>query len=369
MGKAYHKKLEEQINLGIDLYLVTPSHWGNIPLEVKPGEIRDYKVYTLPTALNGKNHFYFFKANIGDYIKSIKPDLIHIHEEPWSLVTYQCLRANKKFNIPTIGFTWQNIHKKYPFPFSYFEKYAYKNMKGIIAGNREAEEVLRKKGYKGFTGIIPEVGVDERVFKPIDNHELRESLGLNEKFVIGYFGRFVVEKGIHLLLEAFKRLLKDFKNIRLLLVGSGPERENIVNFVNNYDLENFVIVLNQVKTTDVAKYMNLLDVLVLPSFEYRGRFWKGWKEQFGRVLIEAMACEVPVIGSNSGEIPYVIGDAGLVFKEKDGEDLLKKLKILILNDELRNQLKRKGRERVLKKYTQTIIARQTNDFYMKVFNL
>ncbi|MDL1969855.1 MAG: glycosyltransferase family 4 protein [Candidatus Desulfofervidaceae bacterium] len=350
MGKAYHKRLEEQVNLGIELYLITPPRWGNTPLEIKPEEIRSYKVYPLPTVLDGKNHFYFFKVNIRDYIKTIKPDLIHIHEEPWSLVTYQCLRANKKFNVPTIGFTWQNIYKKYPFPFSYFEKYAYKNMKGIIAGNREAEEVLRKKGYKGPTEIIPEVGVDEGVFKPIDDTKLRESLGLNGKFIIGYFGRFVVEKGIYLLLEAFKKLLKDFKNIRLLLVGSGPERGNIINFVNSHNLRDFVIVLDQIKTTDVPRYMNLLDILVLPSFEYRGRFWKGWKEQFGRVLIEAMACEVPVIGSNSGEIPYVIGDAGLVFKEKNVEDLWRKLKILILNDELRNELKRKGRESFEKIY-------------------
>ncbi|MCD6319947.1 MAG: glycosyltransferase, partial [Candidatus Desulfofervidaceae bacterium] len=77
----------------------------------------------------------------------------------------------------------------------------------------------------------------------------------------------------------------------------------------------------------------------------------------------------PVIGSNSGEIPYVIGNAGLVFKEKDVEDLLRKLKILILNDELRNKLKEKGREKVLKNYTQTIVAKQTNNFYMKVLNL
>lgn len=369
IGKTYHKKLEEQANSGIDLYLITPFRWGSAPLEINPSRIDSYKIHALRTNFNGNGSLYFFKAMIKNYIKAIKPDLIHIHEEPWSLVTYQCLRANKKFRIPTIGFTWQNIYKKYPFPFSYFEKYAYKNMKGIIAGNREAEEVLRKKGYKGSTEIIPEVGVDEDVFKPIDDTKLKGSLGLNGKFIIGYFGRFVVEKGTYLLLEAFEKLLKDFKNIRLLLVGSGPERRNIINFVNSHNLRDFVIVLDQMKTTDVPRYMNLLDILVLPSFEYRGRFWKGWKEQFGRVLIEAMACEVPVIGSNSGEIPYVIGNAGLVFKEKDVEDLLRKLKILILNDELRDELKEKGRERVLKKYTQTIIARQTNDFYKRILGL
>ena len=306
---------------------------------------------------------------IKNYIKAIKPDLIHIHEEPWSLVTYQCLKANNKFNIPAIGFTWQNIYKKYPFPFSYFEKYTYKNVKGIIAGNEDAREVLRKKGYKGIIEVIPEVGVDENVFKPMNDTKLKKSLDLEEKFIIGYFGRFVVEKGMYILLEAFRILLENFKNIKLLLVGDGREKEKVINFVNCNNLKDSVIILNQMKTTNVPQYMNLLDVLVLPSFEYRGMFWKGWKEQFGRVLIEAMACKVPVIGSDSGEIPNVIGGVGLTFKEKSTGDLVEKLKALILDSKLRNFLKEEGRKRVLENYTQELIAKQTNDFYKRILGL
>jgi len=280
IGKTYHKKLEEQANSGIDLYLITPFRWGSAPLEINPSRIDSYKIHALRTNFNGNGSLYFFKAMIKNYIKAIKPDLIHIHEEPWSLVTYQCLKANNKFNIPAIGFTWQNIYKKYPFPFSYFEKYTYKNVKGIIAGNEDAREVLRKKGYKGIIEVIPEVGVDENVFKPMNDTKLKKSLDLEEKFIIGYFGRFVVEKGMYILLEAFRILLENFKNIKLLLVGDGREKEKVINFVNCNNLKDSVIILNQMKTTNVPQYMNLLDVLVLPSFEYRGMFWKGWKEHF-----------------------------------------------------------------------------------------
>lgn len=364
MGKTYFKKLEEQAKDGVEIHLITPKKWGNQNLEISSKE--NLTIYSLPIFFSGKNHFYFFKSYLKKFIIKISPHLLHINEEPWSLVTFQCLMANKELKIPVIGFTWQNILKKYPFPFSYFEKVTYKKAKGIIAGNKEAKEVLRKKGYKGLIEVIPEVGVDENIFKPMDVSDLKDSLGLSDKIVIGYFGRLVKEKGIYLLLEAVKILRKRIKNLILLIVGDGPEKERIKNYIQSFGMEKDTILLDRVETGKVPMYMNLLDVLVLPSFEYRGKLGKGWKEQFGRVLIEAMACEVPVVGSSSGEIPNVIGDAGLIFKERSVEDLVEKLTVLIVNPKLRKILGKKGRERVINTYTQKIVARQTNDFYRKV---
>ncbi len=104
--------------------------------------------------------------------------------------------------------------------------------------------------------------------------------------------------------------------------------------------------------------MNCFDCLVLPSLTRRN-----WKEQFGRVLIEAMACEVPVIGSSSGEIPRVIADAGMVFQEGDISDLAKRIEMLLCDKELRASLGRKGRERVLARYTQKKVALDTYGIY------
>jgi glycosyltransferase involved in cell wall biosynthesis len=106
-----------------------------------------------------------------------------------------------------------------------------------------------------------------------------------------------------------------------------------------------------------------MDCLVLPS-----RTTKKWKEQFGRVLIEAMACEVPVIGSDSGEIPNVIGESGLIFKEGDVDDLASKLKLLITNMDLRVELAGKGRQRVLKHFTQEKVAKETYKIYQKMMS-
>jgi glycosyltransferase involved in cell wall biosynthesis len=108
-------------------------------------------------------------------------------------------------------------------------------------------------------------------------------------------------------------------------------------------------------------YYRQLDVLVLPS-----RTRPNWKEQFGRVLVEVMACGVVVIGSDSGEIPNVIGDAGLLFPEGQVDRLRAHLGRLLGEPALRAELARRGRERVLARYTQARVAAQTYQVYREI---
>jgi glycosyltransferase involved in cell wall biosynthesis len=108
-------------------------------------------------------------------------------------------------------------------------------------------------------------------------------------------------------------------------------------------------------------YYHQLDTLVVPS-----RTRPNWKEQFGRVLVEAMASGVPVVGSDSGEIPHVIGDAGLIFPEGQADVLRAHLARLLGNADLRTDLARRGRERVLERFTQAQVAAQTYQVYRSV---
>jgi glycosyltransferase involved in cell wall biosynthesis len=91
-----------------------------------------------------------------------------------------------------------------------------------------------------------------------------------------------------------------------------------------------------------------------------------WKEQFGRILVEAMACEVPVIGSDSGEIPNVIGQAGLIFPEDDALALHRCLVDLMEDNHLRHDLGQAGRQRVLDFYTQERVASNTVNVYREM---
>jgi glycosyltransferase involved in cell wall biosynthesis len=116
-------------------------------------------------------------------------------------------------------------------------------------------------------------------------------------------------------------------------------------------------------SSHLPHYFSGLDVLVLPS---RSRM--NWKEQFGRVLIEAMACDVITVGARSGAIPEVIGEAGLTFDEGSVDELRTHLQHLINDVPLRAELRQKGRRRVTENYTQAAIARNTVEVYRQVLD-
>jgi glycosyltransferase involved in cell wall biosynthesis len=131
-------------------------------------------------------------------------------------------------------------------------------------------------------------------------------------------------------------------------------------------LKDRLILVESVPHDQVPRYINLMDALVLPSettYEFKTMSAAGWKEQFGHVLIEAMACKVPVIGSDSGEIPNVIGDAGLIFSEKDSKALQNCLRQIIERSDLANQLGEKGYKKTMAKYTNKALARELLAFY------
>ncbi|MEK6570853.1 MAG: glycosyltransferase, partial [Bacteroidota bacterium] len=137
------------------------------------------------------------------------------------------------------------------------------------------------------------------------------------------------------------------------LVGDGEAKPQLVRLARDLSLNECVVWADPVKHSDVPDYLNAIDVLVLPSYTS-----SHWKEQFGRILVEAMACGVPVVGSTSGEIPNVIGDAGMTFRERDIDDLRQKLSELAVNPERRFELGKKGRARVQSHFSVPNVARQ-----------
>ena len=350
---AYHRKISEMAKLGMKIDLVIPTTWGNQMPEISKSA--DYNIHLLPISLSGKNHFHFYHG-LSSFVNTLAPDILHIDEEPYSIVTYQAMKIAQRKNIGSLFYTWQNIYKKYPFPFSGIERYSYNVAQTAIAGNQEAKEILRRKGFQKEIFVIPQFGVDTKVFSRKDDGNIRENLfGSNKIEVIGYIGRLVEEKGILTLLEAFAKLKE---TSRLLIVGNGPFKGKIIESSNNLKIIDRVVILDSVPSEKVVNYLNCLDCLVLSSLTKLN-----WKEQFGRILIETMACEVPVIGSNSGEIPIVIGDAGLIFIEGDAADLREKIDSILSNSQMMEEYKKRGRRRVIENYTQKHIAEQTLQVY------
>ena len=123
-----------------------------------------------------------------------------------------------------------------------------------------------------------------------------------------------------------------------------------------------ILIKPGIPTSEVPRLIEQWDAHVLPSITR-----PNWIEQFGRTIAEAMSCEVPVIGSNSGEIPHVIGDAGLVFKKGDAKDLSECIRKLMDDPVLYQDLARRGRQRVLDNYTQERIAQKTYEVYQSMY--
>lgn len=353
---AYHKKLEELARLGVELHVVIPEHWGGQRPEKAQGA--SYTIHLLPVFLSGYHHFHFYRG-IGRVIGSLRPDVVHIDEEAYSFVTYQVIRHTSRFSIPSLFFNWQNILKTYPLPFSYFEQYNFRHAATAIAGSEEAREVLRGKGCTIPIHVIPQFGVDPEDFSRRPSDRLMIDLfGSTDVFVIGYGGRLVKEKGLLTLVRAFARLPN---TSRLLLVGSGPLKQQILATARALDAAGRIVVCDQVPSHEMPRYLSCLECLVLPSEARRS-----WKEQFGRILIEAMACGVPVVGADTGEIPNVIGDAGLVFQSGNVDDLHEKLSMIFQDNRLRNVLREKGLARVHSQFTQRHIAERTYEVYKSV---
>ena len=141
----------------------------------------------------------------------------------------------------------------------------------------------------------------------------------------------------------------------MLLVGDGPQRAELEQWVQGNSLSSQIYFVGRIPHDKVFSFYRCMDVLVLPSYTTPTD-----KEQFGLVLAEAMLSQVAVVGSSSGEIPHVIGDAGLVFPERDVQALRKCLQQLIDNPEARHELARRGYERAMRKFSTPALA---DEFY------
>ncbi|MBI4790943.1 MAG: glycosyltransferase family 4 protein [Chloroflexi bacterium] len=338
----------------LELTVVVPPFWqderGVVPLE--RGHTDGYRLQVEPLTLNGHFHLHFYPT-LPNLMRRLRPHIVHIDEEPYNFATYHAARAAQSVQAKTIFFTWQNIKRHYPPPFAWFQAYVFRRAAYAIAGNREAAEVLRAKNYHGPMRVIPQFGLDPDQFTP--NHTARSA---NAPFRIGYIGRFVEEKGLEVLVRAVAGLQGDWE---LQLLGGGPLKSKLKTWAQDLQIADRVRIDKWLPSAEMPAYYRQLDLLVLPSLTCRN-----WKEQFGRILTEAMACEVPVIGSDCGEIPNVVGDAGLLVPEGDASALRAQIESLCSNPERRATLGARGRARVLKHFTQEQVAAETYEVYRHI---
>jgi glycosyltransferase involved in cell wall biosynthesis len=283
-------------------------------------------------------------------------DVIHCWEEPYVAASAQIAQ----FASPRTRFvfaTFQNLNKRYPPPFSWMERRVVRRADGWIAFGRTVHDTqTARDGYARVPSRIIPPGVDTSTFTPdrAARARIRASIGWDDVLpVVGFVGRFVPHKGLALLMDALARATVPW---RALLVGGGPEQPALEAFAAANPGR--VHIATGVSHDDVPAYLNAMDVLCAPS-----QTTPHWREQFGRMLIEAMACGVPIVASRSGEIPHVVGDAGILLPEDDAGAWANTLTRVIAEAGERRVLSDRGLRRARAEFAWPVVARRHLDFF------
>jgi glycosyltransferase involved in cell wall biosynthesis len=285
-------------------------------------------------------------------------DLVHCWEEPHILAGFQVARWTPR-RTPLVYYTCQNLAKSYPPPFAQIERHCIRRCAGWIAMGQTVAEVQlgRSQGYDQRPHRVITPGVDTDRFRPdpLAREEVRRTLGWSDPGppVVGYLGRLVEEKGLDLLARALDTLGDGW---RALFVGTGPLEGRLREWAGHHGGR--AVVATNVRHDMVPAYLNAMDLLCAPSQTRRN-----WREQFGRMLIEAFACGVPVVASDSGEIPHVVADAGLIVGESDKAGWRSAIGELLGSPSRRGELSARGLDRARSEFAWPIIARKHLEFF------
>jgi len=339
---------------------VAPEHfYGDlrpIRTQAEAGELSELK--TVPAFFSRRTHLFVYSRKLAAILR--EPwDVIHCWEEPFIPAGGQVAWWTPR-RTPLVFWTGQNIPKRYPPPFTTIERYCVDRCAGWMARGQTGLDALLSKGYGRRPHHAVPLGVDTECFRPnaaARNHVMRH-LDWSEKGppVVGFAGRFVEEKGVRMLTAALDELRSEWRG---LFVGGGPLETELRHWGQRHGGR--VRIVTGVDHDAVPSYLNAMDLLCAPS-----QTRVNWREVFGRMLIEAFACGVPVVASDSGEIPYVVQNAGVIVGELDRPGLVEALGKLVDNPDCRRKLGVRGLERARTVYSWPAVARQHLEFLEQV---
>jgi glycosyltransferase involved in cell wall biosynthesis len=349
---------------GVELKVLVPDRWKHYGRwrEAQPAapDEFDCTLGKVRWPWVGPAQFYLhWYPELRKIITDFAPDVIDLWEEPWGLCSAHAiwLRDRVRPTAKVVIETEQNIDKKLPFPFERFRRYCLRRADYAVARNQESLSVLRAKGYAGPAEVVPNA-VDTDLFRPMDRDAVRATLALPSGFLVGYVGRLVEEKGLTDLVAALADCPTD---VSAILVGEGPFHPDLQRQAQALGLTQRLHFLGNRPLEQLPTVMNALDVLALPS-----RTTSRWKEQFGRVIIEAHACGVPVIGSDSGAIPDVVADGGLVVPECNPPAMAAAIQQFHDAPDRGRSFGEAGRRRVFADYTWQRVAERMHQIYRRV---
>jgi glycosyltransferase involved in cell wall biosynthesis len=342
------------VEAGVDVTLVVPDRWPGASSEttLSPEPFRTVELLVRRSG-DVNRHAYPESAALRAVLADTQPDVLDVHEEPFSLAARQWLGAAPA-DLPVVLYTAQNIDKRYPPPFAFYEREAYRRVQALYPCSFQAASVARGKGFRGFIEVHP-LGFDENIFFPG-----RQQIDADE-LLLAFFGRLVREKGV---LDAVEILaaVNRARPARLLMVGDGPERAAAARRADDLGLADRLGLSSWVSQRELAELYRCAHVVLVPS-----RTSSTWVEQFGRVVVEAQASGAIVAGYRTGTIPEVGGEAAVLVEEGRSAALARALLWVFENES--EYLDRRGRGIALAaERAWARVAGQQAAFYERVLN-
>jgi glycosyltransferase involved in cell wall biosynthesis len=293
-----------QARTGWDVAILLPRRWRNEYGRRRAERWSAFhgELVALPVALAGSIPLHVYVAALRRRLSALAPDVVYVHNEPYAAGAFQVVRAARGLRAsPAIGFySAQNLDKRYRWPVSRWERWVYEHADFALPVSAEVADVLTRKGYRGRIKVLP-LAVDTERYRPQPQDGGTPRNG--RPLMAGYVGRLAREKGVDTLLEALPLL--DTRKVHALIVGDGPARDTLMAQARSLGIDERVTWSGYIPHEAMADVYRAMDVLVVPS-----RTVPAWKEQFGRVVVEALACGVPVIASDSGELPKLLTRTG-----------------------------------------------------------
>jgi L-malate glycosyltransferase len=301
-------------------------------------------------------------------IADFRPDIILVENEPWSILRWQARWASwwaaPKANF--VEFTWENVAR--PGLKGSLVKLIYQATAAtggqVICGNKAAQDLCIAAGFpKNESIVAAQLGIS------MENHpsateaeraSWRTDLGWSPNVkVLGFCGRLVEEKGLKELVEAAESLRGEYPELRLVIVGEGILRK----YLETVDPKcEWLKVLPPVRHEAIPAFLNKLDIFILPSKPLKGSSGQVWEEQFGHVLIEAMACGILTLGSDSGAIPEVLNDSSVTFLHSDPIQLAATIRFWLEDDHRRKSKADSQRNNCIQKWTHESVAQTYASF-------
>jgi glycosyltransferase involved in cell wall biosynthesis len=319
-----------------------------------------FSVRRLTEFPKGKEFTKFLYRGLGKVFREKQFDFILVDSEAWGTVKWQAWLLAKLWQPSALfgEFNWENVKRDGLKGKILSVVYRLSTLADdfAIAGNQAARALLLAHGADPARILVAaQLGVDLELFRPVDEREkraCRKSLGLpTSGFLIGFCGRLVAEKGLVELRDALRRLRAEHADVHLALLGHGPFAQD-----TGFSREPGIIMLGSRPHFEVPVFMQSLDLFILPSKPIR-QPGNVWEEQFGHVLIEAMACGVPAIGSDSGAIPEVVGESMGIFRHGSADSIYDKLIALLQAPEALAAMASRQQERVRQLYSHQAVAR------------